>query len=382
MDELLDPWHIEEHGSDAHGILGMNFLLYINNHSRAKVVCSQLFLGTPYFHSMVARSLASLSDISVIIDPETILLPDFISALSYAHKLDHDWLLVSSSRHVSYFPFHLDKDGKHWLGEDGKQIKTRKGFLDNAWKWKHCEERMLLDWNNGDLPLHSGVLPPFLFGKGLHNNWVINEALSSKYRFVFDASLAISNFYLNPLDQGSYQSFGVSNVTNSGNRSWESVGNLQLGSLYGALYFHEANYSNMVKFCMNNGQHVFMNSAEATAYPFGNQRSLTLMKEKILGSRIGKKVADCVNGFKSLHGTRDCYVKDQLKPSNSLSLPYSLEMLLSGLSDKNRTVVLAIAGYNYKDMLMSWVCRLKSLLISNFLVCALDPEHLIVARKA
>lgn len=91
-------------------------------------VCPQLcrFLGTPYFHSMVARSLASLSDISVIIDPETILLPDFISALSYAHKLDHDWLLVSSSRHVSYFPFHLDKDGKHWLGEDGKQIKTRK----------------------------------------------------------------------------------------------------------------------------------------------------------------------------------------------------------------------------------------------------------------
>ncbi|XP_058195157.1 beta-arabinofuranosyltransferase RAY1 [Rhododendron vialii] len=334
------------------------------------------FLGTPYFHSMVARSLASLSDVSVIIDPETILLPDFISALNYAHKLDHDWLLVSSSRHVSYFPFHLDKDGKHWLGEDGKQIKTRKlqGFLDKAWKWKHCEERMLLAWNNGDLPLHSGVLPPFLFGKGLHNSWVINEALSSKYRFVFDASLAISNFYLNPLDQGSYQSFGVSNVTNSGNRSWESVGNLQLGSLYGALYFHEANYSNMVKFCMNNGQYVFVNSAEATAYPFGNQRSLTLMKEKILGSRKGKKVADCVNGFKSLHGTRDCYVKDQLKPSNSLSLPYSLEMLLSGLSDKNRTVVLAIAGYNYKDMLMSWVCRLKSLLISNFLVCALDPE--------
>ncbi|KAI8526995.1 hypothetical protein RHMOL_Rhmol12G0042400 [Rhododendron molle] len=334
------------------------------------------FLGTPYFHSMVARSLASLSDISVIIDPETILLPDFILALSYAHKLDHDWLLVSSSRHVSYFPFHLDKDGKHWLGEDGNQIKTRKlqGFLDKAWKWKHCEERMLLAWNNGDLPLHSGVLPPFLFGKGLHNSWVINEALSSKYRFVFDASLAISNFYLNPLDKGSYLSFGVSNVTNSGNRSWESAGNLQLGSLYGALYFHEANYSNMVKFCMNNGQYLFVNSAEATAYPFRHQRSLILRKEKILGSRIGKKVADCVNGFKSLHDTRDCYVKDQLKPSNSLSLPYSLEMLLYGLSDKNRTVVLAIAGYNYKDMLMSWVCRLKSLLISNFLVCALDPE--------
>lgn len=235
---------------------------------------------------------------------------------------------------------------------------------------------MLLAWNNGDLPLHSGVLPPFLFGKGLHNNWVINEALSSKYRFVFDASWTISNFYLNPLDldQGSYQSFGCPNVTNSGNRSWESVGNVHLGSLYGSLYFHEANYSNMVKFCTYNGQYLFVNSAEATAYPMGHQRSLISRKEKILGSRIGKKVADCVNGFKSLNGTRNCSEKEQLKPSTPLSLPFSLEMLLSGRSDKNKTVVLAVAGYNYKDMLMSLVCRLKSLLISNFLVCALDRE--------
>ncbi|OMO80051.1 Reticulon [Corchorus olitorius] len=43
-------------------------------------------------------------------------------------------------------------------------------------------------------------------------------------------------------------------------------------------------------------------------------------------------------------------------------------------SDKNRTVVLTVAGYSYKDMLMSWVCRLRHLRITNFLVCALDDE--------
>lgn len=83
---------------------------------------------------------------------------------------------------------------------------------------------------------------------------------------------------------------------------------------------------------------------------------------------------DCVNGFKSLDVTRDCHVKDQLKPSISLSLPLTLETLLSGLSDKNKTIVLAVAGYSYKDMLMNWVCRLKRLLVSNFVVCALDRE--------
>ncbi|KAF5940071.1 hypothetical protein HYC85_021238, partial [Camellia sinensis] len=327
------------------------------------------FLGTPLFHSMVARSLASKSDISVVIDPETILLPDFVSTLNYAHKLDHDWLLVASSRNLSYFPFHLDEDGKHWLGEDGTWIRTKQGLLAEAWKRKHCEERMLLAWNNGDLPLHTGVLPPFLFGKGIHNHWVINEALSSDFRFVFDASWAISNFYLNGPDPMSDQSFRGSNFTSFGKKSWENVGNAHLGALYGSLYFHEANYSNMVRFLKCDGRYLFVNSAESIVYPLGYQRSLSLRKLK-----KHKKIVDCVNDFKSLDRTRDCYVKDQLKSSMSPSLPFSLEMLLSMLADQDKTIVLAVAGYSYKDMLMSWVCRLRHLMISNFVVCALDHE--------
>lgn len=84
------------------------------------------FLGTPFFHSMVARAQTSSSDISVLMDLETILLPDFFSTLSYVYKLDHDWLLIASSRNVSGFPFQLDVDGKHWLGNNGERIKPKK----------------------------------------------------------------------------------------------------------------------------------------------------------------------------------------------------------------------------------------------------------------
>lgn len=87
------------------------------------------FLGTPFFHSMVARSKASSSDVSVVIDPDTILLPDFIQTMKYAHKLDHDWLLFSSSKSVSHFPFHLDADGKRWFQDDGSRVKTLKVWL-------------------------------------------------------------------------------------------------------------------------------------------------------------------------------------------------------------------------------------------------------------
>lgn len=112
------------------------------------------FLGTPFFHSMVARSRASSSNISVLVDPEIILLPDFLSTLHYAHKLDHEWLLVAMAPNVSYFPFDLDETGQHWLRGDGKRIKKRKvwrylsqvkvdmncmtvKFLDDDHRWVH-----------------------------------------------------------------------------------------------------------------------------------------------------------------------------------------------------------------------------------------------------
>ena len=88
-------------------------------------LCGSRFLGTPFFHSMMARTWSFAPDISVLVDPETIVLPDFISTLNYAYNLDDDWLLVASPQNVSYFPFYLDEDGKHWRREDGKSVRTR-----------------------------------------------------------------------------------------------------------------------------------------------------------------------------------------------------------------------------------------------------------------
>ena len=75
---------------------------------------------------MVARSRVFTSDIYVFVDTETILLPDFVLALNYAHELDNDWFLFASPRNVSNFPFYLDEDGKYWLKEDDKRNRTQK----------------------------------------------------------------------------------------------------------------------------------------------------------------------------------------------------------------------------------------------------------------
>ncbi|RVX04307.1 Beta-arabinofuranosyltransferase RAY1 [Vitis vinifera] len=334
------------------------------------------FLGTPFFHSMVARSWASTSDISVLTDFETILLPDFISTLSYAHKLDYDWLLFAHLRSVFYFPFRLDEAGKHWLRKDGKRIRTQKmqEFLAQSWQWNCHEGRMLMAWNNRGLPLHTGVLPPFLYGKGLHNHWVINEALSSELRFIFDASWTITSFYLKDLDHWSDWLVEGYNFSNIKNRSWENVGNSHLGALYGSLYFLGVNYSNLVKHFKCDGQNLFVNTAESISYSFEHQSSLRLWKRRILHPRREKKTMECIHAITSLERNMDCSMKHQLDFSSPLYLPFSLESLLSVIADKNKTIVLAVAGYSYKDMLMSWVCRLRSLLITNFVVCALDHD--------
>ncbi|KAK1364070.1 Beta-arabinofuranosyltransferase RAY1 [Heracleum sosnowskyi] len=333
------------------------------------------FLGTPFFHSMVARAQASTSDISILLDPKIILLPEFIAILDHVVKLDHDWLLIASSRNASDFPFRLDTDGKHWLSYEGKQIKMEKlqEFLAATSQLRNCEEHMILAWNNGEFPLHKGVLPPFLFRKGLHNHWVINEALSSDYRFVFDASLIISNIYLNDFQKGSSQSVEDTSIPDF-NRSWETLGNSHLAAQYGSLYFYEASYTSMVKLFQCDGHYYFVNIAEDIIYPFQSPKAKSIRKEGSSRFVRSPKIMECVDVCKSQVKLNECSMKNHLKLSTLPSLPFSLESLLSERSDQNNTIVLAVAGYSYKDMLMSWVCRLRHLRISNYLVCALDQE--------
>ncbi|XP_075097181.1 beta-arabinofuranosyltransferase RAY1-like isoform X3 [Nicotiana tabacum] len=262
-------------------------------------LASKRFLGTPFFHSMVARSKASSSDVSVVIDPDTILLPDFIQTMKYAHKLDHDWLLFSSSKSVSHFPFHLDADGKRWFQDDGSRVKTLKDF-----------------------------------------------------------------------DRASEYFLGLA----TGKRFWEVTGNSNLAMLYGSLYFHEQNFSNIFRLFQCGGHYLFINSAQMVVYPLKYKGSLSLRKQVMFKSTREKKTLECIDTIRSTEGANDCSVENYWNVSTPISLPLSLDILLSLRADKNKTVVLAVVGYSYKEMLMSWVCRLNHLQISNFLVCALDDD--------
>lgn len=237
-----------------------------------------------------------------------------------------------------------------------------------------CDGKKLLAWNNGDLPLHSVVLPPFLYGRGVHDNWIINEALSSAFRFVFDASFAISSFYLNDEEHKSYRDLRRSNDSTSENRSWEYDGNSILGMEYGSLFYQKSNYSDLVKLLKCDGQYTFVDTTESVFHPLGYDTAPSLGKGRILRSWRKSKRRACLDALKPVNRISDCSLMDRIKPSESLAFQFSLESLLPLIADQNKTVVLAVAGYSYKDMLMSWVCRLRRLKITNFIVSTLDDE--------
>ncbi|XP_010427846.1 PREDICTED: beta-arabinofuranosyltransferase RAY1-like isoform X2 [Camelina sativa] len=310
---------------------------------------------------MLARSEAYQSDIAVLMDPETVLLPDFISALSFAHQLDRDWLLLSSSVSIPSFPFNWDNTGHFWRQGNGKRVRfgeLQKMISLRSWQSNSSESKTILAWNNVDVPLYCGVLPPFLYQRGTYNQWIINEAMSCKRRFVFDATSTISSFYLGNEDNRS-----DNNVSEPKTRKWEYIGNSQLGQLYGSLFSKSFTLPKLLK-C--NKHYMFVNSSDRSV-------DLSILEGKSLGFRRREKISACISRTKSRSLKLDlAQKKDEAVPL--FKFPFDLQSLLPLVADKNRTVVLSIAGYSYKDMLMSWVCRLRRLKVPNFLVCALDDE--------
>ncbi|GFP82664.1 UDP-d-xylose:l-fucose alpha-1 3-d-xylosyltransferase 1 [Phtheirospermum japonicum] len=112
--------------------------------------------------------------------------------------------------------------------------------------------------------------------------------------------------------------------------------------------------------------YLFVNTHQNIAYPLGE--GILSLSFKL------KEILDCVDLIKSLVGIEVCFLKEPPRVPIEISLPFSLESLLLMRADRDKTIVLGVAGDSYKDMLMNWICRLRRLKVFNFLVCALDDE--------
>ena len=131
------------------------------------------------------------------------------------------------------------------------------------------------------------------------------------------------------------------------------------------MFFHEINYTGLVKLLNCEGKYIFADITEDTVYPSVCQTG-SQWTRRVLRSFTKRKNLVSAENVKSQNRILNCSLRDQLKSPGSLNFPFSLESLLSITADKNKIIVLAVAGCSYKDMLMSWVCRLRLLQVTNF----------------
>lgn len=75
---------------------------------------------------MVARAQTTNSDICMLIDSETILLPEFLDALISIQKLNKDWFVFSFTPNIVNFEYQLAGNGHNWFRQDGRVIKSKK----------------------------------------------------------------------------------------------------------------------------------------------------------------------------------------------------------------------------------------------------------------
>uniref|UniRef100_J3M8U0 Nucleotide-diphospho-sugar transferase domain-containing protein n=2 Tax=Oryza brachyantha TaxID=4533 RepID=J3M8U0_ORYBR len=301
---------------------------------------------------MVAAAQAADSDICVLADAETVLLPETVTLLKHLSRSDLDWFIFSVSRNISTFPYHLADNGTQWLDEDDKEVSFKKlqEIQFDKWAADGSDRGLIVAWNNPGSPLIAGVMPSFLNGRGAHNRWLIHEALSSDTRLVFDASNLVLG--LHPENFSERHGISTSRNASSPAGSWEYGINQHLATVYGSYCYELPRRNSPMLYKVVKQYEDYM---------------LSKIEELNLTDSV-------INKEQTAHEEGGSLCKKENYYSVAVSLPHSLEMLLQLAADKNRSVVLAVAGASYRDMLMSWVCRLRRLRVTNFVICALDQE--------
>ncbi|XP_047043799.1 beta-arabinofuranosyltransferase RAY1 [Lolium rigidum] len=290
---------------------------------------------------MVARAQSSDSDICVLVDADVVLLPETVTLLTKFSRIDRDWLLVSMSRNTSSL---------------NEEIPAGKWAADSG------DRGLIMAWNNPRNPLLGSVLPSFLYGRGAHSWWMAHEVLSSEMRLVFDASNLVLGLYP--------EEFSTKRGSRNSGRlldgSWEYRANRHLAAVYGSYCYPSLrrHHSPMLYEVVKHSEDYMLRKVEEPTF----SNFIKIGKEHIVhaeGDSLRKKENICLPGHLLNYSSEN---------PEAAGVPYSLGMLLQFVADQNRSIVLGVAGASYRDMLMSWVCRLRHLGVTNFVVCALDQE--------
>jgi hypothetical protein len=239
-------------------------------------------------------------------------------------------------------------------------------------------------------------MPPFIYSRGSYDEWLLQEAVSDGQRQVIDASHAISAVrvlgsiaYPQPYlghtrvvsQNGEYRDTRTAQQKAGGHDKraapehklwkigpkgpcWELALNRHLAQSYGTYGSREAN--------VNTPWRMGPCGQKATELCFFQR------EEGIHTWAEPFEIEDCETTARKPIADLETRSMSDLETKPRAESPVGLLMnvaeLLPLVASPGGTVTLVVVANNYREMLMSFVCRLKSLGVRNIIVGALDRE--------
>jgi hypothetical protein len=359
------------------------------------------FLDVPLFNSLLGRALYGGGDVSLFVNGDVMLFDDLVDAAARLQSRFTTWVATSARRDLPSMPFATEStpSGLRFLDGGGAPPAEFYSFVrqngtmhsyggTDVWLWNNVRRE-----DGRPLPLHSGVLPPFTYGRGVYDNWLNHEIESTKLRDFVDISLVVLTVHVdhdykhigdgdaspNPPSKAKGRRLSdlpVNYWSKHKKTSWELFANSALSFTHGSyviqkgtslhattqlLRCEEATLQNM---CLTKRVRPANCTCEYSSSVLRSDKDPALAKDGrtlTCGSLSPTVAADFV-----VSG-----VADPDKPP-LVGLPHTLEELLPRVADADDTLVLTGFTGSSLDMLMSFVCTLRKLGVRNVLIAAFD----------
>lgn len=339
------------------------------------------FLGVPLFNSMLQRANNSKESISVIINGDILLFDDFIQTIKKVVSNFEHFLMIGARYDIDSLPRDVSENDEHYTRKIREHVLST-GTL-------HTYGGMdVWAWNTDGPRLFDPEMPHFIFGRGKYDNWMTHETIAAGRRQVVDVSETCLTVHIRH-DYHLVTGNSNDDVMGASRRlqgAFWSEGKKSKFELFINIYLslHTGTYTNQM------GNVLFAPwKLSLCLEPMG----MCLLKRKRPGicnceysSFVGNTQTDPVvkNGSRVIRcgmisvETKDNFVIPVLPPDGATEAPaFGLPLTMRSVIDRviiNNTIILSALNYGYREIMMNWVCNMRHLGISNFVIAALDPD--------
>lgn len=334
------------------------------------------FLGVPLFNSMLQRANESTRMVTVIVNGDILLFDDFMQTIRKVVSNFEDFLLVGARYDVDNLPESRGEDDATYTRRIREHVLST-GTL-------HTYGGMdVWAWNTNGPRLFDPVMPHFIFGRGKYDNWLTHETIAAGRRQVIDASETCLTVHVR-------HDYHLVTGNNKQRRrllgAFWSEGKKSKFELFINIYLslHVGSYTNQMGnvlfapwklslcleptgMCLLKRKRPGICNCEFSSF-VGNTQTDPVVKN-------GSRVIRC--GLISVE-TKDNFVIPVLPPEGSTEAPaFGLPLTMKSVIEKvivNNTIILSALNYGYRGIMMNWVCNMRHLGITNFVIAALDAD--------